>query len=68
MEIMQIENLKVFYPRYTKVCLDYMRDEFAPPPGTIGYVTGVDDMGTIHVNWQNGSSLGLVEGVDRFQF
>ena len=66
MDKIQIENLKVFYPRYTKVCLDYMRDEFAPPPGTIGYVTGVDDMGTIHVNWQNGSSLGLVEGIDRF--
>ena len=66
MDKIQIENLKVFYPKYTKVCLDYMQDEFAPPPGTIGYVTGVDDMGTIHVNWENGSSLGLVEGVDIF--
>lgn len=66
MDKIQIENLKVFYPKYTKVCLDYMQDEFAPPPGTIGYVTGVDDMGTIHVNWQNGSSLGLVDGVDIF--
>ena len=46
MDKIQIENLKVFYPKYTKVCLDYMRDEFAPPPGTIGYVNGVDDMGT----------------------
>ena len=62
----QLENLKALYPKHTKVQLVHMRDEYAPPKGTIGYVTGVDDMGTIHVNWQNGSSLGLVEGVDIF--
>ena len=60
----QLENLKALYPKHTKVQLVHMRDEYAPPEGTIGYVTNVDDMGTIHVNWQNGSSLGLVEGVD----
>lgn len=63
---MQLENLKALYPKHTKVQLVHMRDEYAPPEGTIGYVTNVDDMGTIHVNWQNGSSLGLVEGVDIF--
>lgn len=62
----QLENLKALYPKHTKVQLVHMRDEYAPPEGTIGYVTNVDDMGTIHVNWQNGSSLGLVEGVDIF--
>ena len=63
---MQLENLKALYPKHTKVQLVHMRDEYAPPEGTIGYVTNVDDMGTIHVNWQNGSTLGLVEGVDIF--
>lgn len=62
----QLENLKALYPKHTKVQLVHMRDEYAPPEGTIGYVTSVDDMGTIHVSWQNGSSLGLVEGVDIF--
>ena len=32
----------------------------APPSGTIGTVTCVDDIGTIHMMWNNGSSLGLV--------
>lgn len=63
---MQLENLKALYPEHTKVQLVHMRDEYAPPEGTIGYVTNVDDMGTIHVSWQNGSSLGLMEGVDIF--
>ena len=66
MDKMQIENLKALYPKHTKVQLVHMRDKYAPPEGTIGYVTGIDDMGTIHVAWQNGSSLGLVEGVDIF--
>lgn len=63
---MQLENLKALYPKHTKVQLVHMRDEYAPPEETIGYVTSIDDMGTIHVNWQNCSSLGLVEGVDIF--
>ena len=43
----QLENLKALYPKHTKVQLVHMRDEYAPPEGTIGYVTNVDDMGTI---------------------
>jgi hypothetical protein len=29
------------------------------PAGTTGVVSLVDDMGTLHVNWDNGSTLGL---------
>lgn len=28
-------------------------------PGTLGRVSIVDDMGTVHVAWDNGSTLGL---------
>ena len=28
-------------------------------PGTLGTVSLVDDAGTVHVNWDNGSVLGL---------
>lgn len=30
-------------------------------PGTLGTVTGVDSLGTVHVAWDDGSRLGLVE-------
>ena len=33
-------------------------------PGMLGTVTHVDDIGTIHVAWDCGSSLGVVFGVD----
>ena len=36
-------------------------------PGNRGTVDFVDDMGTIHVNWDNGSTLGLVPGEDKFR-
>ena len=36
-------------------------------PGDRGTVDFVDDMGTIHVNWDNGSQLGLVPGEDQYQ-
>jgi hypothetical protein len=36
------------------------------PPGTEGTVIKVDDMGTLHVKWDNGRSLGIVPEVDKF--
>lgn len=44
-------------------------DEYATlKPGDKGTVSFVDDLGTIHVTWDNGSSLGLVPGEDRYKF
>jgi len=37
-------------------------------PGDRGIVDFVDDIGTIHINWENGSQLGLVPGEDRYKF
>lgn len=37
------------------------------PPETIGIVDYVDDAGTIHMIWENGSSLGLIEGEDQIE-
>jgi hypothetical protein len=36
-------------------------------PGVRGTVDFVDDMGTIHVSWDNGSQLGLVAGEDQYK-
>jgi hypothetical protein len=36
-------------------------------PGTRGRVTFVDGLGTIHVAWDDGSRLGLIPGVDRWE-
>ena len=35
-------------------------------PGERGTVSSVDDMGTVHVVWDNGSRLGLVLGEDEY--
>lgn len=34
--------------------------------GDEGIVTFVDDIGTVFVNWDSGSRLGMVQGHDRF--
>ena len=36
-------------------------------PGDRGSVDFVDDLGTIHVTWDNGSNLGLVPGEDQYK-
>ena len=54
------------YPKGTKVELHHMDDPFAPPSGTKGTVMFVDDIGQIHVKWENGSSLALIPNVDSF--
>jgi hypothetical protein len=36
--------------------------------GDEGVVTSVDDLGTVHIKWDNGSTLGMItEEGDRFQ-
>ena len=35
--------------------------------GTRGTVEHVDDMGTIHMSWDNGRTLGIVPGEDEFR-
>ena len=60
----QVERLKTRYPEGSRVRLVTMEDPFAPPTGTLGTVTGVDDIGSILVNWDNGSGLNVVYGED----
>ena len=59
----EIERLRELYPKGTRIVLEYMDDYQAPPKGTVGEVTNVDDMGQIH--W-TGSGLALNTDVDRF--
>ena len=62
----EVEKIKQMYPKGTKIELGYMDDFQAPPSGTVGEVTHVDDIGQIHVIWENGSTLALNTDVDSF--
>lgn len=62
----EIDALKQQYPKGTRVMLDYMNDPQAPPSGTCGTVISVDDIGQIHVKWENGCGLAINTDVDRF--
>ena len=59
-----VERLRKQYPAGTRVELVRMNDEQAPPIGTHGTVTGVDDLGSIMVSWDNGGRLSVVYGED----
>lgn len=60
----EVNTVREEYPDGTRIELIYMDDTQAPPPGTKGIVTHVDSIGQIHVNWETGSTLALVPGVD----
>lgn len=36
-------------------------------PGTMGTVRLVDDVGTVHVAWDDGTNLGMIRGQDRWE-
>lgn len=59
-----VERIRAEYPIDTRVELMKMDDVQAPTIGTKGTVTGVDDIGSIMVAWDNGSSLHVVYGED----
>ena len=58
-----IKSLRKEFPVGARVELLKMKDVQAPPMGTLGSVTGID--ATIHVHWDNGSSLGVAYGEDK---
>ena len=60
----QLWLLRQTYPNGTRVELVQMDDAQAPAIGTQGTVIGVDDTGSLLVNWDNGSSLNVIWGVD----
>lgn len=61
-----IESLKKEYTPGTRIELIRMDDKYSKlKPGDKGHVTSVDDIGTIHVSWDCGSSLGIAYGIDK---
>lgn len=62
-----INQMKEAYPKGTRIVLDCMGDDPHPiAPGTKGTVRCVDDMGTVHCDFDNGRRLGLIPGEDTF--
>lgn len=65
----QLKQLREEYPVGTRVELIHVDDSYNRKlvPGFQGAVLWVDDMGTIHVNWDCSSGLGLIPGEDEFK-
>lgn len=56
----KLELLRLHYPVGATVELQKMNDKHSPPIGTRGKILHVDNTGTIHIIWQNGSTLGVL--------
>lgn len=64
----QAKRIKETYPPGTRIELISMEDPFAPiPSGIRGTVKVVDDIGQLHMYWDNGRSLAVVPGEDSFR-
>ena len=62
------EYLKKEYPPGTRIVLNSMGDDPRPiQSGMRGTVEAVDDIGTVHCRFDNGRSLGLIDGEDNFR-
>ncbi len=59
-----VERIRKQYPVGCRVELLRMDDVQAPPIGIKGTVRYVDDLGSLGVAWDNGSSLQVVYGED----
>lgn len=59
-----LERIRREFPPGTRMRLTFMDDPQAPPIGTEGTVLGVDDIGSLLMQWDNGSGLNLVYGED----
>lgn len=61
-----VERVRKMYPQGTRVELVEMNDPYSRlKPGDKGTVSLVDETGTVFVDWDSGSGLGIVYGIDR---
>jgi hypothetical protein len=61
------ERMKQNYPAGTPIVLDQLNDPYRDlPSGLKGIVQKVDDIGTVHCIFENGSVFGLIPGEDQF--
>lgn len=63
----EINNNKKKITEGTRIELIKMYDLNALPCGSKGIVKGIDDVGNIIMNWDNGSTIPLVIGTDNFK-
>ena len=62
-----LEFMREQYPKGSRVELREMNDPYSPiEAGTKGTLKFIDDVGTFHCAWDNGRTLGLIMGEDRF--
>lgn len=63
-----VDAIKREFKSGTRIKLIHMSDDIHPiPDGMLGTVDHVDDMGTVHVNWDNGRYLGVVLEEDEIE-
>lgn len=63
-----VAGIRQMYPAGCRVELVSMDDPYSKLlPGEQGTVSAVDDTGTIFVNWDCGSGLGVVYGLDEIR-
>lgn len=65
---MDVASIKKKYPVGTRIKLINMDDTWHPvEPGTKGTVKLVDDIGQLHMKWDNGRTLAIIPGRDHFE-
>ena len=60
-----VDRLRTLYPTGTRVVLEKMDDPYTRlRPGDSGKVVHIAAAGGIHIQWDNGSCLAAIYGVD----
>lgn len=62
-----VDNVRKIYTKGSRVKLIHTDDEFTElRSGDVGNVVLVDDYGTVFIDWDTGSRLGMIVGIDDF--
>ena len=62
-----IDMQRQLYPKGSRIILKQLKDPYRKmEPGSRCRLNHIDDVGTFHVDWDDGSTLGLIPGEDSF--
>lgn len=64
---LSVEKIKSIFNKGMRIELEEMIGESDMPKGLQGEIDFIDDAGHIHVCWDNGRTLSLIYGQDKFK-
>lgn len=64
----RVREMQEKYPEGTRICVTRLNNYELQPDKALATISFVDNLGTLHVTFDNGAKRSVIPGIDSFRF